>query len=915
MIVRRINICGLKTHLEDGDTILVPNLRTKDAILFQYLNDNSEATKHTPKILPVDIFIQNLWELNSRNGQSHCSPFRIISPEEELILWETIIEESLESIPLLNISETSKAVSHSYHLIKQWIIDKTEHENSDSNFTKKDTVIFSNWKKKFQKCCEKRGIITLVDATISLINLISCKQIDHLPIRTALVNFHESPPLYRKLFNVLPGTVYISTDNAINFIREKTKTLIETKDINQEVALCANWVNGISQNFPNAHIGILSPDKNLYKEKLERALANEMRSEILYDDLTIRPLVNSASTGLKLSDSGFIYDAFLILKLCKADYSINDIVRLLQSPFIAFEEDKSNSYQRERMAICSSLRKLSTITIADRDFLDFLDNEKTNFASEIFSLRLINFRTKLRHMREKNSVIAWAELFEELLQCFGWPNNSDGNNLPIGVLKQWDKLLEKFRYCSDFLTKLDFESALRVLEKLASTTQQRSNFDGSLPISYFSINEAVSLDYDYVWLLGMNDNNFPKPASPSPFIQYFLQESVNMPLSNGETELQTARGQIKKIIDSTKAMLISSFHRADEKQHYEPSRILEEFNFTTSQNNNSTFKDNQKQQPSIEFETVLNESLAINETENISGGSELLSDQSRCPFKSFAINRLGAIANPTPTIGISKMTKGTVIHRALENLFAKITSSKVLLSLSESALKALIKEAAHQSINYLLLENKDVATPKVRNIELQRITKLLEDFVNQEKNQPPFEIISLEKKLSAKFGNVTFNIRVDRIDKTSSHKFILIDYKSGKYTPSPSEWVKDRPSDMQLPLYYLICDSNKVKPISAVLIANVNKEIQPTYSGASSEDSIKTGVKATKSARLGVTSWSKLTEKWSEKVSKLIADINDGKCDVNPINEAETCKTCGLQALCRKNELVSSYKKTITGKG
>ena len=116
-------------------------------------------------------------------------------------------------------------------------------------------------------------------------------------------------------------------------------------------------------------------------------------------------------------------------------------------------------------------------------------------------------------------------------------------------------------------------------------------------------------------------------------------------------------------------------------------------------------------------------------------------------------------------------------------------------------------------------------------------------------------------------------------------------------------------------LYYTICNSNNLKSISAVLIASINRETQSTYYGVSSEESIKTGIKAVKSAKLGIASWDELTEQWDEKVFELSTDINNGKCDVNPINESETCKTCGLQALCRKHELMSLYKDTSTSKG
>ena len=61
---------------------------------------------------------------------------------------------------LLNVSETSKAVSHSYHLAQQWILDETGLEKPGSKFIKKDAIIFANWRQKFQEHCAEKGIIT-----------------------------------------------------------------------------------------------------------------------------------------------------------------------------------------------------------------------------------------------------------------------------------------------------------------------------------------------------------------------------------------------------------------------------------------------------------------------------------------------------------------------------------------------------------------------------------------------------------------------------------------------------------------------------------------------------------------------------------------------------------------------------------
>ena len=81
MTINRININTLKKCIDDDQTVLVPNLRTKDAILFQYLEEQKETIAPAPKIFPIDIFITDLWKLNARSGTSNCSIFRIISPD------------------------------------------------------------------------------------------------------------------------------------------------------------------------------------------------------------------------------------------------------------------------------------------------------------------------------------------------------------------------------------------------------------------------------------------------------------------------------------------------------------------------------------------------------------------------------------------------------------------------------------------------------------------------------------------------------------------------------------------------------------------------------------------------------------------------------------------------------------------
>ena len=138
------------------------------------------------------------------------------------------------------------------------------------------------------------------------------------------------------------------------------------------------------------------PDKEIYRSKLERALKKAVRPDSLYDDVSINTLFNSTTTNRRLIDSALVYDAFLILNLSKADYSIHDMIRLLQSPFILVVDNGDNSLKQGFSELYNSLRKLSVKNISNREFLRLLEGAESTSASKELASRLVNIRTRLR---------------------------------------------------------------------------------------------------------------------------------------------------------------------------------------------------------------------------------------------------------------------------------------------------------------------------------------------------------------------------------------------------------------------------------------------------------------------------------------------------------------------------------------
>ena len=143
MAITRIKLQTILPYIEAGATILAPNLRIKDAILSQYLEAVDSGIALTPKIVPIDVFILQNWEVNGRRGITPCNELLLLTANEEFLLWNEIIEESLSEIPLLNPDETANAVAHSYQLGRQWLDADIFEKELSANSGIADVAVFS----------------------------------------------------------------------------------------------------------------------------------------------------------------------------------------------------------------------------------------------------------------------------------------------------------------------------------------------------------------------------------------------------------------------------------------------------------------------------------------------------------------------------------------------------------------------------------------------------------------------------------------------------------------------------------------------------------------------------------------------------------------------------------------------------
>ena len=929
MTVKRIDISSISAALSSGSLILTPNNRISSAVLDQFAAQQQKPVWRTPQVKPIDIWIKSLWLELSNAGIEPCCSTAILNSSEEFLLWSDIVEQSLERYPLLNPYETASQLSRAYQDLSQYAEDyeQTElrqYQNID------DVSVYTAWQKQFRTTCSEKGLTPLSDAIRVIIELIpsieSLKQIDII-----LLNFFQPPLLYQQLFNKLEEhCICNSTQLLSNHAHSNLKRRIYTS-ANTELRECAQWALDIFEKDKNAHIGIISNGDNQQHSKLESYLDTDSKA-ILRNFGLVPGRVNKTSNNKSVFDSGIIQTAFQILMLNEEKLDSAEICRLLQSPYFHNSQDNSqdssqNSEQEtfEHNAFAEMAPKIelelfmrnylsSSFTLSK--LIELINREGKPYHCPALASALINSKSLLRKSAKILNSRQWSALFSEQLETLGWPGKSLASKDRDAVV-EWNKLLEEFSCASQILGNISFSAALRKLRILSQRSGKISAFLKDCQISLLSPVESIGLEFDYLWLLNFNDQNWPNEAKPSPFLPNALQRELCIPGASSTVQRENAHMQFDILCRSVGEEGVASFHESEDDQLFRPSHFILQFPLQEIEASSSGIlsHDAKQQIPLTAIEE--NNRLPLRENEQTRGGHSIISDQSNCPFKAFANHRLNSSVLEGFEHGLSARARGTAIHIALEQLYTQISSSQQIDSLDDEQRKRLVKESAEQAVSFLENSYPEIVTPRYGEIELQRISNLLEEFLAEELVRPPFTSIAWEQKQSWQLAEdieddalqpFQLNLKIDRIDKLEDGSLALIDYKTGKRSYSNKDWLQSRPTDMQLQVYYVASHQdflNKFpehKDISALAIAHINSE-KKGYSGISQNDSFFPQARGRNPSANKESEWAELTEHWSSRVTELARDFSQGDSRVDPVKPSVSCTYCGLKPLCRIREL------------
>ncbi len=401
--------------------------------------------------------------------------------------------------------------------------------------------------------------------------------------------------------------------------------------------------------------------------------------------------------------------------------------------------------------------------------------------------------------------------------------------------------------------------------------------------------EAAELPFEHLWIMGLDDTNWPASPKPNPLIPQRLQKKLHMPHATIEREFIYCDRLITQLKNSAEH-IIFSYPTQEEDIPLRPSSFLDTIESLSL--NELVLSDFILPAQSIfktrELELFTDEiAPPIQENEVIRGGTSIFKQQALCPFKAFAELRLHARAIDIPILGLRPTDKGSIVHKALELIWKHIKDFATLISLSHHELKEIITTYAKEAIQSII--NEDTSNKRYLTLELHRLEKISLDWIKLECNRPAFKIAHQEHEMNTMIGQIPVTVRVDRIDELEDGSQLIIDYKTGKN--EIKKWFGERPEEPQLPLYCLL-GGEKVSGIAFGQIHPDNMNLL----GVRKKNISINSIKATD------IPWELQLQEWKTALDKLGNDFLNGIAHVDPKDTNQVCSTCKLHTFCRVHE-------------
>jgi probable DNA repair protein len=860
--------------LEDGATLVTANARlAREARRAFDLSQRAAGLPawQSPDILPWGAWLERAWRDCIYNAPAP-EPV-LLAPAQEQVVWESVIGESPEGGTLLNVPATAAAAIEAYALSESW--DLPRRAEDCVGFP--DAAAFLGWARVFEERARRNLWLSPASLPVEIRRRIEAGRVA-LPRRLLYAGFDELAPRERQLLASLEGAGCPVEAVAPPESPSRTVCRAALRDSAEEMLAAARWARARLERQPGARIGVVVPELAAMRAAVERVF-----DDVLHPGLAMTcghaPRAFHVSAGETLAGHAVTAAALAILGLYRRQLPLAEIGLLLRSPFLGGAEP-----EREARALADAeLRRHGLAEVA----FSGLAARAQRLGCLHLARRLRAWRRYSAQLPARQRAAEWSRAFSRLLHLAGWPGDRPLDSPEYQVVERWNELLSEFAALDTVASAMDFPAALGRLGRLAAGARFAPE-DRGAPIQIMGALEAAGASFDCLWVAGLDDRRWPAAPQPNPFLPLPLQRARNIPHCSAERELAYTRRLTDRLLASASEVVLS-YPLRDGDADLRPSPFMRDLPEASLEPDASSLALALRRSfPGLEVQPdPAGPPLAPGTYQR--GGTLVFERQANCPFRAFAEFRLDARKLEEPVLGLSPQERGKVLHAALENIWRELRTSAALAACSFAERAALVRAAVRAALDAQVRGRGTEEMPRLRALEQQRLERLLAAWLDVDAGRKvPFEVVASERGRRVTVGGLEVDIRVDRIDRLEDGRHVIIDYKSGK--PSPSGWEGERPDAPQLPLY-----ASETGSVAAVLFAQLAAG-DPRFKGVQESAGIPGAEEYSRSADSGLAAH---IGEWRRIIERLAADFAAGNAAVDP---KDVCEDCHLAALCRSSE-------------
>jgi len=875
-------------------------------------------------IVPFRSWIVGLWREWLYSDRPTSPPILLRSPAE-LSVWEEVIRQASGDSHVSDWGRTADAALEAWNLAWMWSVPLDGVVWGETE----DTEAFCNWSQEFRSRLRSQGWLSTAELPSFVSDCVRRGEIS-LPPEIRVVGFDELPPAYRNLLDAAAkcgSQIEIETrieDRTEGFSTRRPESM-GFHQPESEVRASAVWARRVlstrlkakqarrSEAVSEFRIGIVVPGLDRSRDLVERVFREtfDPGGTRVGPDHSFLPY--NISAGPPLAHYPIVEAAIQILRFHPVNATLEDVGRLLRSPFVGGAQEELTG----RALLARALARRREPRVSVGAVIDLGSDVGAPWSCPQLIGHLVAWKAICESLPERQSPSDWAQAISRLLRAAGWPGGRSQSSAEHQTIGAWQEILREMASLDSVVSRIPGSEAVSTLQRLARSRQFQPESEPR-PIQILGLLEAGGLRFDYLWVMDMDAASWPRAVDPNPFIPRVLQRSCGLPASSPERVLDSAKRLAARLLSSVEpggdpegiARVVVSHVREESEPMVGPTPLFgglrevdPEFILPGSA---GTLPDRWEQvfrSARIEvIEDAWGPPWKSDPGRTLPGGTEVFANQAACPFRAFARARLRTGIEPTPVHGLDSVDRGQLVHEVLERVWGDVGSHENLIRLPENGLARLIRSAAEGAVGGLARNREMLSRPVFARIESRRLEVLVRRWLELEKQRRGFRVIGREVRSRIEVAGLPLVVRVDRIDEIDDGGRILIDYKTG--SPAPGRWEGDRPEEPQLPIYATQLEQASNR-LAGVLYGVVRKD-GPVFRGITREADIVPGVEP----RPGSEPLDVLLSNWSQVLERLGREFREGKADVDPRDGARTCRYCNLQSLCRIHESPGEVDET-----